>query len=31
MEHSTPREGFWFGIGSGAGRAEVTCDDCDEG
>ena len=24
------REGFWFGIGGGAGRAEVTCDDCDD-
>lgn len=24
------REGFWFGIGAGAGRAEVTCDDCDD-
>ena len=24
------REGFWFGIGGGAGRAEITCDDCDD-
>lgn len=22
------REGFWFGIGVGAGQADVTCDDC---
>lgn len=27
---SAPREGFWFGIGGGAGRAEVTCDACDD-
>ncbi len=27
---TVPREGFWFGVGAGAGRAEVTCDDCSD-
>ena len=27
---SVPREGFWFGAGAGAGRAGVTCDDCND-
>ena len=27
---AVPREGFWFALGGGAGRAEVTCDDCDD-
>ena len=27
---SVPREGFWFGAGAGAGRADVTCDDCND-
>lgn len=27
---SPVREGFWFGIGAGVGRADVSCDGCDD-
>lgn len=30
LAQAASREGFWCGIGGGAGRAEVTCDDCDD-